>query len=116
MTLRSDQAYGEALLDAPIPTVGSGDSTIVAAPGASKKLVVVGLILSCGAAASVVALRSAATAKVPGLSFAANGGLADRGDRDSPMFACAENEALVLNSSTAGPIGGVVTYFIESSV
>jgi hypothetical protein len=32
------------------------------------------------------------------------------------MFACAENEALVLNSSTAGPIGGVVTYFIESSV
>lgn len=104
-----------------INATSDGDNTVIAAPGAGKRIIVIAFALSnVTAVAGTITLRSGtagtihatfqapATVGVPVVSFA--------GRRDSPAFICDNNTAFVLNNGGAGQdTSGFVTYTIEGA-
>lgn len=112
---QSDAEFGETLLQAPISGAGAGNTVLVADPGDKKRIIVTAIILNCGAAASAVKFFITGGADLTGaMAFAANGGTAIIGDRDSPVLIVPASEGLSLNSGAAGPINGWILYYIET--
>lgn len=107
---RADLEYGEVLLTAPIALAASGD--IVAAPGASKRIVVTAVVLSKSTSGTVT-FRSGTTNLSGAIDLNTQGGLTAVGTRDDPVLVCAPNETLNAVIS-AGSAAGWVTYFVEA--
>ena len=88
-----------------------GDNTIVAAQGASKKIVVLNYTLVVSADLSARWLSN--TTPLSGLMpLSANGGASPVGSPDSPLIVGGANEALILNIST-GQVHGHICYLVK---
>lgn len=101
------------LLDASIDVAASTTGTIVGAPGANKRIVVVNYLL-ISSKAGTAQWKSAATVKSGALSTGDNGGASFSGQIAGPAFSCGTNEALTL--TTGAQVGGTqghLTYYIE---
>lgn len=94
-----------------ILATASGSTSVVAAPGAGKKIRVWGYQITSRAAIDEVQLRSASTVMAYVESVAAaGGGICCPPVTGQPYFECAGNEALNVNLSAAGNVGVNVQY------
>jgi hypothetical protein len=92
-----------------INTSSSGDTTLVAAAGASKVIRVIAYTLVCDAAVAVKFTSGAGGTALSGaMSFAANGGASAQCEKG--LFQTATNTALVINLSAAVGVRGHLTY------
>jgi hypothetical protein len=100
------------LLSASFDQGAAGTTAVVAAPGVGKRIWVVGYTIGMSAAGTAK-WQSAANDKTGAIPFigTAYGPFADRGNEETPLFACNENEALNLTTVT-GAAKGYVTYYI----
>ena len=89
----------------------SGDSQIVAAPGAGFKIVVFGYQIVNGGTANNVRFRSATNSITSLKALAINGGTNVK-PGVIPLFECNANEALNINLSGATAVGVDVQYLI----
>lgn len=103
-----------ALQFAKIDTAASGNTSLVATPGASKKIVVRSYLLIAGAAVNVK-FRSANTDLTGALPLAANGGASAPGNPELAWFETAANEALNINLSGAVQVSGHIAYTVEAA-
>lgn len=98
-----------------IATSGSGDTILVAAPGANKFIRVYGYVLM-SAGATTPEFKDGAGNSLSGKIWAcgaANGGVSASGTVGiGGWFDCAVNTSLVLNNSAAIAVGGHVNYSI----
>lgn len=97
---------------AAVVATASGDTEVIAAPGAGKFLRVHGYQISSRAALNEVQLRSATTPKAYTEAVAAAGGGVSCPPSKLPYFECAANEALNVNLSAAGNVSVNVQYAI----
>lgn len=113
--MKSDVQWGETLVQVPITDLGAADLTLFADPGDTKfRVILTCIVLSCGAAASIVKFKIPSGADIAKIaSLPINGGTNIIGSRDSPVFVGPAGEGLALNSSAAGPINGWVIGFVE---
>ena len=99
-------------MNAVIATAASGDTQLVAAPGANKKIRVHAYTIVCDGAVAVK-FRTGTSADLTGaMSFAANGGVSPPWVQPG-HFDCVVNEALNINLSGAVGVRGHLTYSIQ---
>lgn len=91
-----------------VNATADGDNTVVAGV-ASKKLRVLGYVLTV-TAAGLVAVKSSTTTILAELSCDANGGASYAGGLYAPAFETAAGEALVVNTPVGVDAKGHVTY------
>jgi hypothetical protein len=106
----------EALVSANIATAASGDTSVVAAPGAGLRIRVHSyrLVGGNGATANTAKWTDGAAGTVKEtLDVLANTGSAPSTNRPDYLFQCSPNTALVLNLSAAQRVTGGVSYSIE---
>ena len=101
--------FGTTLALSAVVTGPVATTEIVAAPGAGKKIRVLGWVLT-SAGAATVAWKSATTAKT-GVMTGAAGSPMSAPFNPVGWFDCAENEALNLTAGTAA-VAGVVSYAV----
>jgi hypothetical protein len=95
-----------------VNATADGDNTIVAAPGAGRRLVVYGLVLTGQTTAGVALLRSGAAGTIHGdFSLGTSGGVSLSATIEfGPMIVCDTNAALILNNSAGLDVRGIVVY------
>lgn len=101
-----------------VQATSDGDNTIIAAPGATKTIVVIGYTLTGQTAAGTALLRSGVGGLIHadlafGLGASAGGTASYSGTRDAPAFRCEKNAALNCNNSTGLDTKGMVVYYID---
>lgn len=97
-----------AAQDILIDLTGTGDTTLIAAPGARQFIRVYNYHLS-GSATSIVTWKSAANKKAVDYLFVGNS--LNIADPVNGIFDCNNGEALVINNSAAS-VGGCLKYAI----
>lgn len=108
----------EALVSANIATAASGDTSLVAAPGAGQRIRVHSyrLVGGNGATANTVTFTDGASGTVlETIDVLANTGSAPSIPRPDFLFACSPNTALILHLSAGQRVTGGVSYSIERS-
>lgn len=100
VSLLGTNKVGTGLVSTPTAVTASGHTSLVAAPGAGKRIVVTGFFLSCKTAVDVY-FTSATTRISPTLYAGANSTFVIQRLTHQP-FECAANEALQINASAAG--------------
>jgi hypothetical protein len=92
--------------------VGAGAGVqLIAAPGAGKRITVLGYVVSVGGAATNVSLIDSVNASnTKQWAFAAN----EHSEPSSPRWELSNNAALEYTTSAAGPTSIQVDYVIES--
>lgn len=93
-------------LDAVINVSASGTTDLVAAPGAGKKIKVIGCTLIAADVVKVKFLDSTPTDKTGAMQLIGSTGFA------SIAFICASNKKLQINLDVAVQVSGVVNYLI----
>ena len=95
-------------------TSATGDTPVVPAPGAGRKVVVYGFqLFNNVATANNLRFKSAGNNIGPLIGMGANGS-ASVSPSGVPLFECNANEALNLNLSAATAVGVLVYYTVES--
>lgn len=98
---------------APVNATADGDNTLVAAPGAGMRILVLGYQLRfIGAGAFVVKSGAAGTTHLTEVGVAAPGTRLSYvgNDSDAGAFICDENAALVVNNFATGDTLGHITF------
>lgn len=101
-----------------VNATADGDNTVIAAPGAGKRLVIVSFQLQITAVAVTLTLRSGAAGTIHATFSGVAAGVQTftfRGDRDSPAFICDANTAFNINNGVALDTLGFVVYMIEGA-
>lgn len=102
----------DQIASATINATADGDNTVVAAPGAGRRLVILGFLLTTTAAAADVVLKSGATEKGRFVTGAAGGGAVWDGGPQNPAFQCGTNEAFIVNNPAGVDTKGIVSYMV----
>lgn len=104
-------AESQGTLHAVIDHATSGDNTIVAAPGAGKKIRVIGFFLVAGGAVTARFESGASGTALTGqMSLAANGGVVSAYNPGGCFADCAANTLLNLELGGAVSVDGALTY------
>ena len=99
----------------PISIATSGDNSIIAAPGAGKRIVIVHLTLNNPiGTTNTVTFKSGANVLSGGVLLGATGGgLVEQTANQFPVLFCRANEAFIINLSAATSITGYLIYYVE---
>jgi hypothetical protein len=102
-----------------VNATADGNNTVVAAPGANKKIVVLGyqlrMVGAVGGEAITVRSGTAGTIHLSELAAATPGArIAYAGDNEGPAFVCDENALLNINTAAGGDVLGHLTYVVRS--
>ena len=92
----------------------SGNTQLVAAPGAGQKIRIMSMVVVCGVAATSMKLQSGTTDITALFAFAANGGMVLNENRYG-WFQTAAGEALNVNLSGANAVGVSITYLLVTN-
>src|SRR3989442_625406 len=85
-------------------------NTLVAAPGAGQRIVVLGFVLTGQTTAGTAILKSGSGGTTHArLSLGTSGGVSYDTNERAPMAFCDSNQALVVNNSAGLDVLGVVT-------
>lgn len=105
-------SFASAVIDV---AAGQTDASLIAAPGASKQLWIMGLSFTVDTDATTVFFESAATALTGTYTFNTGQGIQKplSGNFAQPYYKCGTNEAFTL-TNTVGAIDGDVQYAIVS--
>lgn len=96
-----------------VNAVNDGDNSIIAAPGAGKRIVIVNGTFTGQTTAGVALLRSGAAGTIHGdLSLGTSGGVSIPGTAEDPAFVLDANQAFVINCSAGLDVRGIVNYTI----
>lgn len=101
------------IFDVAVDVAASTTGTLVAAPGAGKRIVVVNYVL-VSLNDGTVQFKSASTAKSGAMNTGDWGGVSFPGTVKGPAFRCGTNEALTL--TTGAQVGGTqghLSYYID---
>lgn len=88
-----------------------GGNTMVVAPFAGRRILVVKYSLVCAVANTIQWFSSGGTALSGPMSFAANGGISEP-ECEVGITATLTGEGLVINLTGASQVGGMLTYLI----
>jgi len=100
------------MFDAIINCASNGNNVIIPSPGTKKRIVVYGYMLVPDNDVAVTWRSGATTNKSGAMNLLANIPLSC-GFSDTRMFACGENESLVLHLSGAVGVRGHLVYALE---
>lgn len=100
-----------------VNATADGDNTLVPAPGAGRRIVVLGYQLRfIGAGAFVLKSGAAGTTHLEEVGVAAPGTrLTYSGTHDGQAFVCDDNAALVVNNFATGDTLGHLTYYVRTT-
>lgn len=101
-----------------VNATSDGDNTIVAAPGAGKRILVLNYQLRfVGAGAYTIKSGAGGTTHLEEVGVAAPGTrLTFSGDLESGAFLCDDNAALVVNNVAAGDTLGHLAYLVRQTL
>src|SRR2546427_1864618 len=92
-----------------VNATADGDNTVIAAPGAGQRIIVLAILLTGLTTAGVALIRSGAAGTVHGeVSLGTSGGVGLSGSAREPLFVCDSNAALVVNCSAGLDVKGLV--------
>ena len=105
----------DSVADAVVDCGAGATVEVIATPGASKQLWILGLMGTANTVDTTIVLKSASTAKSGTMPMADNGGfvLPTCGNLATPWVKCATNEAFQITTAT-GTFDGIVVYAIVS--
>ena len=111
--------FNSTVQRATIAATSSGATAVVAAAGAGNYIKVLRVVLITKTALDIK-FQSASTDITGLMGMGAGGGFRDGMDRNSEdpdacLFRTAANEALNVNLSGAGTVGGYISYFVSST-